>query len=92
MLGYDGQWIPFRFTSSMVSNQMLKDLFNTSSVNISLEQIVTLYDTLAEEGYDSLTNYFVAWYNKKNSTVTPLLTRSWRSPPPSLRISRRAMP
>ena len=68
MLGYDGQWIPFRFTSSMVSNQMLKDLFNTSSVNISLEQIVTLYDTLAEEGYDSLTNYFVAWYNKKNST------------------------
>ena len=52
----------------MVSNQMLKDLFNTSSVNISLEQIVTLYDTLAEEGYDSLTNYFVAWYNKKNST------------------------
>ena len=68
VLGYDGQWIPFRFTSSMVSNQMLKDLFNTSSVNISLEQIVTLYDTLAEEGYDSLTNYFVAWYNKKNST------------------------
>ena len=59
VLGYDGQWIPFRFTSSMVSNQMLKDLFNTSSVNISLEQIVTLYDTLAEEGYDSLTNYFV---------------------------------
>ena len=56
VLGYDGQWIPFRFTSSMVSNQMLKDLFNTSSVNISLEQIVTLYDTLAEEGYDSLTN------------------------------------
>ena len=68
VLGYDGQWIPFRFTSSMVSNQMLKDLFNTSSVNISLEQIVTLYDALAEEGYDSLTNYFVAWYNKKNST------------------------
>ena len=68
VLGYDGQWIPFRFTSSMVSNQMLKDLFNTSSVNISLGQIVTLYDTLAEEGYDSLTNYFVAWYNKKNST------------------------
>ena len=68
VLGYDGQWIPFRFTSSMVSNQMLKDLFNTSSVNISLEQIVTLYDTLAEEGHDSPTNYFVAWYNKKNST------------------------
>ena len=76
----------------MVSNQMLKDLFNASSVNISLEQIVTLYDTLAEEGYDSLTNYFVAWYTEKDSWVTPLLTRSWRSPPPSLRISRRAVP
>ena len=77
----------------MVSNQMLKDLFNTSSVNISLEQIVTLYDTLAEEGYDSLTNYFVAWYNKKNSTDYASFDRDHgRSPPPSLRISRRAMP
>ena len=85
VLGYDGQWIPFRFTSSMVSNQMLKDLFNTSSVNISLEQIVTLYDTLAEEGYDSLTNYFVAWYNKKNSTDYASFDAIYGGrPPPSL--------
>lgn len=66
--GFDGQKLPLSYISGMVTNKALKALFDTSSVDLTLEQTLGLYDQLAEKGYDSLTEYFVEYYSGKYHT------------------------
>ena len=66
--GFDGQKLPLSYISGMVTNEALKALFDTSSVDLTLEQTLGLYDKLEEEGYDSLTAYFVEYYSQKYHT------------------------
>lgn len=66
--GFDGQKLPLSYISGMVTNKALKALFDTSSVDLTLEQTLGLYDQLAEKGYDSLTEYFVEYYSEKYHT------------------------
>ena len=66
--GFDGQKLPLSYISGMVTNDALKALFDTSSVDLTLEQILGLYDQLNKKGYTSLSDYFVDYYNGKNHT------------------------
>ncbi len=66
--GFDGQKLPLSYISGMVTNKALKALFDTSSVDLTLEQTLGLYGQLAEKGYDSLTEYFVEYYSGKYHT------------------------
>ena len=66
-IGFDGQSLPLSYVSGMVTNDALRELFNAGA-DLQLEDYLTLYETLKENGYTSLTAYFVDYYNRANGT------------------------
>ena len=71
--GYDGQLIPSIYTKHRCQdNEALEKLFGVSNgSNITLEDMLGIYDKLAEAGYDGdepLTDYYLDYYNDKYNT------------------------
>lgn len=71
--GYDGQLIPVEYSKHRVQdNAALKALFNVDkATQISLVDMLCLYDALAEIGYvgeQPLTDYYLDYYNDKYGT------------------------
>lgn len=71
VLGYDGQLLPLSYVSGITTNKALQALYDTSSVDLSLEQILGLYDQLKQKGYNTLTEYFLKYYEK--GIILPLM-------------------
>ncbi len=68
MTGYDGQLIPMAYSKARCPNEAIQDLFGASSSSkVTLDDMLGIYDKLAEEGYDGaypLTEYYLDYYGK----------------------------
>ena len=70
--GYDGQLIPSDYSMHRCKDsEALEELFGKSSTKITLEDMVSIYDVLAEKGYTGdqpLTDFYLDYYNEKYGT------------------------
>ena len=71
-IGFDGQVLPRLFTGVRTPNSAIQNLFGvTKSSAVTVENMLTIYDKLAEAGYtgnEALTNYYLDFYNSKYGT------------------------
>ena len=77
MLTYDGQYLPIRFTGSMLPEFFYELLGAESDGNVTFEMMCQIYDVLAEEGYTGATpisDYILDKLNTDNGTSYASLT------------------
>ena len=67
--GYDGQLIPSIYSKHRCKDSAaLAALYGKDTTKITLEDMLQIYDTLAEKGYEgeeALTRYYLDFYNEK---------------------------
>ena len=67
-IGFDGQVLPRLFTGCRTPNTAIQKLFGVNgSSKVTVTDMLTIYDKLAEEGYtgnDALTKYYLDTYNE----------------------------
>ena len=70
--GYDGQLIPSIYSKHRCKDsEALEALFGKNTEKINLEDMLQIYDRLAEKGYagdEALTDYYLDFYNEKYGT------------------------